>query len=137
MSTDADPVRCPGCGRTGCALPRLECGGEPPAPMVDSPLIATARDWSFIVGALASMQAERDQARAETDAIRTAIEAVATEWETDRDVCVARISDETQHEDAGHPARLSQMADLLNRQANQLRAAITPSNTQAKGDSND
>ena len=53
-----------------------------------------------------------------------AAEALADEWESDRDVCLAWIADPKMHVDPGHPMRLSGVADLLNRHAECVRVAI-------------
>jgi hypothetical protein len=57
--------------------------------------------------------------------VRERVEAVASEWESDRDVCLAWIRDESKHVDPDHPRRLSDMADLLNRHAEAVRTALT------------
>lgn len=60
------------------------------------------------------------------------IEALAAEWEADRDVCLAWLADPKMHADATHPQRLAVLADVLNRHAAALRAALAEERAQAK-----
>ena len=53
-----------------------------------------------------------------------AVEARVVEWESDRDVCLAWIADPAMHADEGHLDRLSRVADLLDRHARAMRAAL-------------
>lgn len=62
--------------------------------------------------------------RADADAKVDAVLALVREWEADRDVCLAWIEDPAKHADPGHPKRLSDMADILNRHAEAARAAL-------------
>ena len=65
--------------------------------------------------------------------LREAIDALAVEWESDRDVCLAWLANPAMHVDPGHPMRLSAMADLLNRHAEALRVALAAPVAAPKG----
>ena len=64
-----------------------------------------------------------DRARA-AEAKVARVEALADEWECDRDVCLAWIDNPEMHVDKEHPKRLSLQADSLNRRAVEIRAAL-------------
>jgi hypothetical protein len=70
--------------------------------------------------ALARVTREAEALRAQV----AAVEAEVAVWESDRDVCLAWIADPNMHVDPEHPMRLSGMADILNRHAECIRAAL-------------